>query len=62
MFVHKEYTVAVSKKDAKTKEEAVRTHWATDSVHETLHSYYKLASNLMDRVGNGISFRKNSAE
>jgi hypothetical protein len=26
----------------------VRTHWATDPVHATLHSYYKLTSNLLD--------------
>jgi hypothetical protein len=31
------------------KEEAIRTHWSTDPVHApTCHTYYKLASNLMD--------------
>ncbi len=43
-----ELMMGPSKKDEKTKEEAVRTHWATDPVHATLHSYYKLASNLLD--------------
>ncbi len=36
------------KKDDKSKEEAVRIHWSTDPVHANLHSYYKLASNLLD--------------
>ncbi len=36
------------KKDEKSKEEAVRIHWSTDPVHANLHSYYKLASNLLD--------------
>ncbi len=36
------------KKDGKMKEEAIRTHWSTDPVHANLHTYYKLASNLMD--------------
>jgi hypothetical protein len=43
-----ELMMGPGKEDAKTKEEAVRTHWAMDPVHATLHSYYKLASNLMD--------------
>jgi|688.fasta_scaffold607918_1 hypothetical protein len=30
------------------RQSRVRTHWATDPVHAKLHSYYKLASNLMD--------------
>jgi hypothetical protein len=36
------------KKDDRSKEEAVRIHWSTDPVHANLHSYYKLASNLLD--------------
>ncbi len=36
------------KKDERTKEEAIRTHWSMDPVHANLHSYYKLASNLLD--------------
>jgi hypothetical protein len=36
------------KKDDRSKEEAVRVHWSTDPVHANLHSYYKLASNLLD--------------
>jgi hypothetical protein len=36
------------KKDEKSREEAVWIHWSTDPVHANLHSYYKLASNLLD--------------
>ncbi len=36
------------KKDDRSKEEAVRVHWSTDPVHANLHSYYKLASNILD--------------
>ncbi len=36
------------KKDERTKEEAIRTHWSMDPVHANLHFYYKLARNLLD--------------
>jgi hypothetical protein len=54
-----ELMMGPGKKDAKTMEEAVRTHWATDPVHATLHSYYKLPSNLMDLQKN---FREGKSE
>jgi hypothetical protein len=43
-----ELMMGSDKKDDRSKEEAVRVHWSTDPVHANLHSYYKLASNLLD--------------
>jgi hypothetical protein len=40
------------KKDEGMREEAIRTHWSMDPVHANLHTYYKLASNLLDHHKN----------
>ncbi len=43
-----EVIMGPGKKDERGKEETVRNHWSTYPVHACLHTYYKLASNLMD--------------
>ncbi len=35
-------------KDLKTKEETIRSCWSNDPVHANLHTFFKLAINLID--------------
>jgi hypothetical protein len=43
-----ELIMGPGKKDVREKEDNVRSCWSADPVHASLHTYYKLASKLMD--------------